>query len=1070
MRKITIMLVFLLVAGISHAFAQSRTVTGKVTSSQDGMGIPGVTVMVKGTTIGAITDIEGMYELQVRPEHRTLVFSYISMKTQEVALGTQTSINVVLEPDVVMIDEVVVTAIGVSREAKALGYAVQSVGGDDMVRSATTNPVNALSGRVAGVQITSSSGAAGASSYMTIRGAASLTGNNQPLYVVDGVPIDNSQLTSGNPNNGSNNLLYGVALSNRIVDINPEDIESMNILKGGAATALYGLRAANGAVIITTKKGSSGDIGKRTTVAFNSSVSIEQVSQLPAMQDKYGRGTFGDFGITTLNWGPRLDTMRYDGATDNLYSPNGNIVSQNHPDAKSDLNVGPYDNVGNFFQTGMTYNNSLSLTGGNQNTSYYLSIANTSSTGIVPNNTFERTNVTLAGESKLSERFSTDARLAYTNSGGIRIQQGSNTSGVMLALMRMPADFDITGGSDDPVNDEASYRLPDGSQRNAYNGGGYDNPFWTVNMNQFSDKVNRLTGHASLNYMATDWLTVTYRVGTDFYSDRRKQYIAIGSRTYPSGQVYEEQHVVRDFNSDLLFNINKKINDDFTFTGILGQNMYQTQWQRVYVQGNSLTVPDFFQLSNAASVQAFETQSNKRTAALYADLGLSYQSLAYISGTVRNEWSTTLPEANNSFLLYSGSGSLVFTEFDGLKDNSILPFGKFRVSYSQIANDAFTYATLPTYAQASFGDGWTNGISFPGWGVSAFRLGTTLPNNELKPEILKSFEIGLDLRFLENRLSLDLTYYDNKSEDLILSVPIAKSSGYYAANLNAGSMVNKGIEATLYANPVKTSAFNWDLDVNFTKNTNEVLSLYEGVDNVFLAGFVGSQARAVVGESYGSIFGDYFETTDGGDLVIDDDPNSPTYGYPVYPDGEKNLGNVLPNWTMGINNAFTFKDVTLSFLIDIKNGGVMWNGTKGAMYYFGTHADTESRGEGETVIEGVKASDGSPNDIPIVKDINWYVLGPGSGFTGPTSQFIEETDWVRLRELTLSYKLNKSLLSRTFFHSAEVYFTGRNLWLSTPYTGIDPETSLIGAGNGQGLDYFNMPGTKSYTFGLRLTL
>lgn len=1064
------MLVFLLVAGISHAFAQTRTVTGKVTSSQDGMGIPGVTVMVKGTTIGAITDIEGMYELQVRPEHRTLVFSYISMKTQEVALGTQTSINVVLETDVVMIDEVVVTAIGVSREAKALGYAVQSVGGDDLVRSATTNPVNALSGRVAGVQITSSSGAAGASSYMTIRGAASLTGNNQPLYVLDGVPIDNSQLTAGNPNAGSNNLLYGVALSNRIVDINPEDIETINILKGGAATALYGLRAANGAVIITTKKGSTAAMGKRTTVAFNSSVTMEQVTQLPAMQDKYSRGTFGNFGVTTLNWGARLDTMRFDGATDNLYSPNGNIVSQNHPDAKANLNVGPYDNVGNFFQTGMTYNNSLALSGGNQNTSYYLSIANTSSTGIVPNNTFERTNVTLAGESKLSERFSTDARLAYTNSGGIRIQQGSNTSGVMLALMRMPVDFDITGGSNDPVNDESAYKLPDGRQRNAYNGGGYDNPFWTVNMNQFSDKVNRLTGHASLNYMAADWLTVTYRVGTDFYSDRRKQYIAIGSRTYPSGQVYEEQHVVRDFNSDLLFNINKKINDDFTFTGIVGQNMYQTQWQRLYVQGNSLTVPDFFQLSNAASVQAFETRSNKRTAALYADLGLSYQSLAYISGTVRNEWSTTLPEANNSFLLYSGSASLIFTEFDGLKDNSILPFGKFRVSYSQIANDAFTYATLPTFAQASFGDGWTDGIAFPGWGVSAFRLGTTLPNNELKPEILKSFEIGLDLRFLENRLSLDLTYYDNLSEDLILSVPIAKSSGYYAANLNAGSMVNKGIEATLYANPVKTSDFTWDLDVNFTKNTNEVLSLYEGVDNVYLAGFVGAQARAVVGESYGSIFGDYFETTDGGDIVIDDDPNSPSYGYPVYPDGEKNLGNVLPNWTMGINNAFTFKDVTLSFLIDIKNGGVMWNGTKGAMYYFGTHADTESRGEGETIIAGVKESDGSPNDIPIVKDINWYVLGPGSGFTGPTSQFIEETDWVRLRELTLSYKLNKSLLNRTFFHSAEVYFSGRNLWLSTPYTGIDPETSLIGAGNGQGLDYFNMPGTKSYTFGLRLTL
>jgi TonB-linked SusC/RagA family outer membrane protein len=1069
MRKITILLACMLFA--MQALYAQRTITGTVTSSEDGRSIPGVSIVVKGTTIGAVTDVSGNYVLTVPADATTLIFSFIGMTTQEVEINGRTTINVVMESEALDIEGVVVTAIGVSRELKALGYAVQSVGSEEFIRSANTNPVNALSGRVAGVSITNSSGAAGASSYMTIRGAASLTGNNQPLFVIDGVPIDNSQLTSGSPTDGSNNLLYGVALSNRIVDINPEDIETINILKGGAATALYGLRAANGAVIITTKKGATTQTGQKSSVSFNSSVTFDQVSQMPAMQDKYGRGTFGDFGITTLVWGPRLDTMRYDGASTNLYSPNGNIVSVNHPDAKPDLNVGPYDNVGNFFQTGATYNNNISLSGGNQSTSYYLSVGNTSSSGIVPNNTFDRTNVTLSGESKLSSKFTTDARIAYTNSGGVRIQQGSNTSGVMLAMMRMPPDFDITGGSDDPVNDESAYKLPDGRQRNAYNGGGYDNPFWTVNMNQFTDKVNRITGHATVNYLATDWLTVTYRVGTDFYSDRRKSYFSIGSRTFPSGRVYEEQHAVRDINSDLLLNINKQINEDFTFTALLGQNMYQTQWQRLFVQGNSLTVPDFYQLSNASSIQAFETKSDKRTAALFADLGFSFRNMVYVNGTIRNEWSTTLPEAENSFLLYSGNASFIFTELPGLKDNSLLPFGKIRVSYAQIANDAFTYATLPSYAQASFGDGWTNGISFPGWGVSGFRLGTTLPNNELRPEILKSFEVGFDLRFLDNRVGLDFTYYNNLSEDLILSVPIAKSSGYYAANLNAGSMVNKGIEATLYASPVQTSDLKWDIDVNFTKNTNEVLSLYPGVDNVFLAGFVGSQARAVVGESYGSIFGDYFETDDDGNLVIDDDPESPTYGFPVYPDGEKNLGNVLPNWTMGINNALTFKDFTFSFLIDIKNGGVMWNGTKGAMYYFGTHADTESREDGTTyVIEGVKESNGAPNDIPIAKDISWYVLGPGSGFTGPTSQFIEKTDWVRLRDVTLSYKLSRGLLDRTLFNSAEIYVSARNLWLSTPYTGIDPETSLIGAGNGQGLDYFNMPGTKSYTVGLRLTL
>lgn len=1075
MRKITLMLVFLLVAGISGVFAQSRTVTGKVTSSQDGLGIPGVTVMVKGTTIGSISDFDGNYEINVRPEHRTLVFSYISMKSQEVALGTQTSINIVMEPDVFQIDEVVVTAIGVSRETKALGYAVQSVESEAIVRSATTNPVNALSGKVAGVQITNSSGAAGASSYMTIRGTASITGNNQPLFVVDGVPIDNSQLTSGNPDNGGNNLLSGVALSNRVVDINPEDIETVNILKGGAATALYGLRAANGVVMITTKKGTASKGGKKTSVAFNSSVTFDQVSQTPAMQDMYSQGLTNASGVsaysptTTANWGPKLSDLRFDGATNNPYYPQGNIVAADGAPAGAAA-VTPNDNIGNFFQTGVSYNNSLSLSSGNQNTTYYLSVANSNNKGIVPNNTFDRTNITLSGETKFSDKFSSEARIAYTKSGGLRIQQGSNTSGVMLALMRMPNNFDITGGSDDPVNDEAAYILPDGRQRNAYRGGGYDNPFWTVNMNQFNDDVNRLTGHAALHYYANEWLTFTYRAGTDWYSDRRKQFFARNSRTAPNGRIYEEQYFVRDFNSDFLVNVNKKINEDFSFTGLLGQNMFQTQLQQLFVQGDNLTVPDFYHISNAASITARESKASKRTAAIYADLGLSFRNMVYINATGRNEWSTTLPEGENSFFFPAFSGSFIFTELPGLKDNKILPFGKFRVSYAKIANDAFTYGTLPTYLQSASADGWTDGVSFPGWGLAGFQLSTTLPNNALKPETMKSFEIGVDLRFLSNRLGVDFSYYDNKNEDLILSVPIAKSSGYYAANMNAATMVNKGIELTVNGTPVQGKNFNWVIDVNFTKNVNEVLELAPGVENVFLAGFVGSQTRAVVGESYGSIFGNDWLRDDNGNVLIVDDPNAWNYGYPESDPDETNLGNVLPNWTMGINNTFTYGDLSLSFLFDIKNGGVMWNGTKGAMYYFGTHEDTESRGDGATyVFEGVKMSNGGANDIKVAKDVNWYFNGEGSGFTGPAGQFVEKTDWVRLRELTLSYRLNKKVVDKTFLNSAEVFFTGRNLWLSTPYTGVDPETSLIGADNGQGLDYFNMPGTKSYTFGLRLT-
>jgi TonB-linked SusC/RagA family outer membrane protein len=1061
------LLLFLILLVSYSSFSQERLVTGTVTQQADGSTLPGVTIRVEGTTLGTITDMNGRYEINV-PAQAVLVFSYIGMNTETIPVNNRNIVDVVMSSDVAILQEIVVTALGVTRERKALGYAVQSVSGDEMARGANVNALNALNGRVAGVNITSSSGAAGASSFMTIRGAASLTGNNQPLFVVDGVPIDNSQLTSGNPADGENNLLFGVALSNRIVDINPEDIESVSILKGGAATALYGLRAGNGAVIITTKKGQTG--ARRTSVSFNSSVTMEQVSQIPQLQQRYAQG-FGGYNTATLVWGPRLDTLRFDGGS-NLYYPQGNIVGMSSPSAQQNAMVGPYDNVSNFFQNGMTYNNNIAITGGDQSTSYYLSLGHTNASGIVPNNTFDRTTITLAGESRLTEWFSTDARIAYANSGGTRIQQGSNTSGVMLALMRMPPNFDITGNRSDPVNDLEAYQLPDGRQRNAYAGGGYDNPFWTVNMNQLNDQVNRVTGHLALNFRVTDWFNITYRAGTDLYSDRRKSFLAIGSRTFPAGRVYNEEYFNTDINSDLILSFNRRLSDDFTFTGLLGQNFYQTRLNQVFVQGDQLTQRGFYNVSGAIDLISYDILSEKRTAALYADIGGSFRDMLYANLTLRNEMSTTLPEANNSFLLYSGNVSWVFSELPALQGNPNMTFGKFRVSYAEIANDAFIYATLPSYPRAAFNDGWTDGVLFPGFGgLGGFRLGTTIPNNDLRPEITRTFEVGVDMRFVNNRFGLDATYFQSHHEDLILSVPIAKSSGYYFQALNAGSMENRGVELTAFLIPVQTQDFNWNIGVNFTQIRNEVLSLAEGVDNVTLAGFVGAQARAVVGEPYGSIFGDYFETNDQGQLIIDDDPESDNYGFPIYNTSEKNLGNVMPDWTMGINNTLTFRNISLSFLFDIKKGGVMWNGTKGAMYYFGTHIDTESRDDGEVyVFDGVKESNGAPNDILVARDINWYVLGAGSGFTGPTSQFIESTDWVRLREITLSFRLPDNLLQNMAFQGAEIFFTGRNLWISTPYTGIDPETSLIGAGNGQGLDYFNMPGTRSYMVGLRVTL
>jgi TonB-linked SusC/RagA family outer membrane protein len=1050
MKRNLLLAIFTLMT-VTLAFGQ-RQITGQVTSTEDGGPLPGVSVIVKGTIIGTTTNFDGMYNLDVPDNYNVLLFSFIGMKTKEVQIGSTTTLNVALDPDVLGLDEVVVAAIGVEREKKALGYAVQELSGDEINRSANTNMLNSMTGKVAGVQITSASGAAGGAANILIRGAASLTGNNQPLFVVDGVPIQNSQVAT-------ENTLFGVAYSNRAIDINPEDIETISILKGGAATALYGMGAANGVVMITTKRGQAG----RMKIDVSSSVSIDQVNKLPEMQTKYGQGLFGTYSpTTTLVWGPRLDTMRFDASQPNEYYPQGTIVGQSA--APNGAPVVGHDNVNNFFRTGVTFNNNVSLSGGNDRSSYFFSLANLNQEGVVPNNDFRRTTATLSAKTRMTKRLTSSARVSYTRSGGTRIQQGSNTSGVMLALLRMPGNFDITGGSDDPANDPAAYQLADGRQRNAYRGGGYDNPFWTVNKNVFTDDVDRMIGYFQLDYDVNDWISVMYRLGNDFYSDRRKQTFGRFSRTAPAGRVIEDHIFANNLNSDLMVNIRRNLTDDLRLNVILGQNLFGSYSNRLFVQGDNLAILDYYNLNNTASQIVAQSIGRKRTAAVYADIGFDFKSMIYANITLRNEKSTTLPEENASFFFPSFSASFIFTELPGLQGNNVLPFGKIRVSWSKIANDAPIYSTEQVYVRASTTDGWTgtNPVTFPAFGVNSFQISTALANPNLMPEFATSREIGLDLRFMQNRLGFDFTYYNNLHEDLILGVPIAPSTGATTAILNAGSMKNVGIEAILRGTPVKSKDFTWDIIFNFTRNVNEVLELAEGIENVFLGGFVGSQARAVVGEPYGSIFGERWAVHDNGQRLVNED------GYWFGSGSDENIGNVLPDWILGITNSFNYKGIGLSFLWDIKKGGYMWNGTRGAMYYFGTHADTQFREPTDLVVfEGVD-EDGNPNTIEVVRDINWFVLNEGSGFTGPAEEYVEQTDWVRLRELTLSYTLKPSVLQNTILRSAEVFFTGRNLFLSTPYTGIDPETSLIGAGNAQGLEYFNMPGTKSYMFGVRL--
>lgn len=1079
MRKI-LTLMCIMCASV-YAFAQQK-ISGTVTSEESGEALAGVSVFEKGTNNGTLTDQNGSFEMKTIGDEATIVFRYIGMGTIELPAGP--SMEVSLKSDDLLVDEVVVTALGIATEKKALGYSVQSVGGDDVVRSGEANAIQGLAGKVAGVQVISSAGVPGGSSFIRIRGSSSLTGNNQPLIIVDGVPIDNSQNLSGNPDDGNNNLLGAVANSNRGIDINPEDIENVSVLKGPNAAALYGIQAANGAIVITTKKGRANS-GKAINVSYNGSVAFDKVNKLPGLQNMYVQGTgwfdpdptwYGPDQGWPTSWGPLADTMYWDGSQYD-YDNNGMLVGQSSPNAGQKFV--PYNNADNFFKTGTTFNNNIALSGGNASTTYRLSVGALDQNGIVPNSEFSRTTVKFAGESQLTSRIKSAASVAYTNSGGQRVQQGSNTSGLMLGLLRTPISFDNSNGLEDPVNDEGSYILPDGRQRNYRGGGGYDNPYWTINKNPHTDDVNRVFGFTSVSIDATKWLNVFYRVGTDFYSDRRKQVFGIGSRTIQGGvgQIYEEQIAYRNLNSDLWLTANHDFTEDLSGSLMVGNNLYDQKTQRLFTQGTGFNIADFAHISNAQEILSREESTWRRTAAVFVDAKLSYKDYLYLNLTGRNEWASTLPADKRSFFYPSASVGFVFTEPFGLSDNKVLPYGKIRLSYAQVGNIPGVYETSTFYEPTVVGDGWTSGTPFPFQGTTGFSLSGTQGNPNLRPEKTNSLEAGLDLRFLNNRLGLDATIYKSNSVDQIFAVQVATSSGYRSVIKNAGEVENKGIELVLNATPVKTKSFRWDLQLNWTLNRNTVISLDDDVENLFLGGFEGSSIRNVAGQPFGQIYGGTWLRDDNGNIVIENDTNSAYFGYPIASGTEAVIGNPNPDWLAGLRNTLSWKGLSLSFLIDIRKGGDIWNGTRGALTYFGMSELTENRGD-MVVFEGVAGtvdadgnivSNGETNSASVALNEDWYTDN-GGGFGIVSEHFVEDGSSIRLRELNIGYEFKPSFLEKTPFRTLNVGFTGRNLWLSTKYTGVDPDTNLMGANNAQGLDYFQMPNTKSFMFNLGVGL
>jgi TonB-linked SusC/RagA family outer membrane protein len=1074
MKKIICLFVFVATFGLHALWAQTRLITGTVTSADDNGPLPGVTIVVKGTSIGAISNTEGAYQLDVPADAETLVFSFVGMKTQEISIGNQSVVNVVLQPELVGLDEVVVTALGIERKTKALGYATQSVSGDELANSGEVNIVQSLSAKAAGVQVVSTAGTPGASSKILIRGNATFTGENQPLIVVDGIPIDNRTMTTQGNDYPFNPNLQGTNDANRAIDIDPEDIESVTILKGPAAAALYGVRAGTGAIIYTTKRGKSG--GLRATYSFK--LDISEVNKLPSKQTKYSSGTGGgdwDF-VNNVSTQDDAEFDLADFGPDNLFNTDDDVswgTSYSWGPRIADLDLPVYDVVGDFFQTAYSQTHNASFSGGSENTTFYLSVGRTDQTGIIPNSSFKRTSFRLTSDHKFSSKLSVGGTVNYINSGGNKPQNGSNLAGVMLTLFRCPANFN-------PNDDVDGYKFPTGQQRQYYYL--YDNPYFDVYECTSTDDVDRVIGNVSLNYTPFTWLKADYRLGVDQYSDQRKSILATGSwqATDISGEIFENIKKNKEYYSDLLVTASHTFGDKFNSSLTVGHNLNHRQYEDLFGRGRQLGVPDFYNIGNASELYSDETTQYIRTSAVFYDVNLDYGSMIFLNTTGRNEWASTFGPNKDNFFYPSVSLSFLFSEL--IPADNILSLGKLRLSYAQAGINAPVYSSRTYYTSPFMTDGFTNGFSYPYMGLSGLGYSNVMGNPDLAPERVTGKEVGMDLRFFKGRLNLDATYYDQLTTDILVQRPIPSSSGFRSVQSNSGEMSNKGVELMLSGIPVKTSTFQWEIIANFSKNKSKVLALAEGVDEVQIsAAFSDIGSYAIVGQPYGAFYGSLWERTPDGDLIIGDD------GLPIEQLETGGIGDPFPDWLANLRNTFTYKNLSLTALLDIRHGGDIYAGTWARLNRQGTTEESADR-ERTFLIDGVMAQYDAGGDL--MYDENGKAMYTSERNTTSISavdywwnykgdfntaeEKVTDGSWVRLREVGITYSL-KLKGKIPLLRSVDISFTGRNLWLKTDYPGVDPETSLTGAGGDPeasggaltGFDYFNNPGSKSYIFGAK---
>ncbi|WP_010231303.1 SusC/RagA family TonB-linked outer membrane protein [Gillisia marina] len=1028
MRKIITGLILLFCA-ISYG----QIITGKVTDL-NGTLLPGVTIVVVETNKGTTTNFNGEYSITAQ-EGNTLKFTFIGMRTQNVTVGNSSTIDVVLVDDIEQLNEAVVTAFGIKKEKRSVGYAVQEVGNEELTRNNNTDVLGGLQGKVAGVNINASSGAAGAGSSIIIRGITSLNpnANNQPLFVVDGIPISNEAPTGSLlPSTGSNapSSAEQFSFTNRGADINPNDIESVSILKGPAATALYGLRAANGVVLITTKKGKSGE----TQYNFKTSLGVNEVSVVPEVQTKWREGRGGE--IVSIPNDNAPDGYDYnDGRTFGFWSL-GPEYAAGEP---------IYDNFRDFFRTGLTFNNSFSASGGGESYTYFGSLSRLDDKGIVPNTDFDRTSLKLSGSINITNKFTIDPSISYIRSEG-RLPNGGDKS-IMSSLSYWTPTFD--------VND---YLLPNGNERN-YTAGVVDNPRYFAEVSYLDSQVNRILANTQFKYEFTDWASVQYQIGIDNYHDSRRRFVPpdIDPGSATEGFIVQEGLNYNELTSNLFVTLSHEFNEDFSGSLLVGNQISDIETRRLTNRAEGLNPDNLGSFEEATNFFTDEGGTERKIVGLFGDLRLDYKNTLYLNITGRNDWSSTLPKENRSFFYPSFNLSYVLSQT--LRDSESLPefitYAKLRASYAEVGKDA------PPYV----GVYYDNPNNFPFGTVDGFSRDREGGSNQLKPERTSALEFGTELKFFENRLSFDLTYYIQKSKDQILPVPVAQSSGFDTFVLNAGEIENKGFEALVNIVPIKTDDFNWDITLNFSTVDAEVLSLPEGIDEIIFAdsGFAGVISKLEVGGAPGDLFGYVWERDENGNRIIQED------GFPRVvadnPSDRVKVGNALPDWTGSIGSSIKYQGLALSFLLERKEGGDLYDSGQRNGIRNGNLKITEFRDE-EIVLEGV-LEDGSPNNIPVVITEDYY--RSSSIYNRASEILVQDASWWRLRNVTLSYDLSQKLLEPTFINSFTLSFTGTNLWIDTPFRGYDPEGSQFSAGtNAYGFTGLNIPNTRSYLFGINL--